>query len=51
MSAVFDFKPTPLSLALTAQAVTLLLLAVPNAHAQVVVTQPGAVISSTTPQA
>ncbi len=47
MSAVFNFKPTPLSLALTAQAVTLFLLAVPNAQAQVTVTQPGRVVTST----
>ncbi|MFL1551223.1 autotransporter outer membrane beta-barrel domain-containing protein [Pseudomonas sp. ArH3a] len=48
MSAVFNFKPTPLSLALTAQAVTLFLLASPDVQARII-TQPGTVISSTAP--
>ncbi len=48
MSAVFNFKRTPLSIALTAPAIALLLMAAPNAHAQVVVTLPGTSIWSGT---
>ncbi|MET4715481.1 outer membrane autotransporter protein [Pseudomonas sp. PvP125] len=48
MSAVFNFKPTPLSVALTAPAIALLLLAAPNAHARTIVTLPNTSISSTT---
>lgn len=50
MSAVFDFKPTPLSIALTAQAVSLLFLISPNAQAITQVTVPNTAISSSTAQ-
>lgn len=49
MSAVFSFKPTPLSLALTAQAVSLFFLVAPDAQALTQVRAPNAAISSTTP--
>lgn len=49
MSAVFSFKPTPLSLALTAQAVSLLFFAVPSAQALTQVNSPATNIMSTTP--
>ncbi|MFL1490722.1 autotransporter outer membrane beta-barrel domain-containing protein [Pseudomonas antarctica] len=49
MSAVFNFKPTPLSLALMAQAVSLLFLVSPNAQAHTDVKSPNASITSTTP--
>ncbi|WP_448650962.1 autotransporter outer membrane beta-barrel domain-containing protein [Pseudomonas fluorescens] len=49
MSAVFNFKPTPLSLALAAPAVTLLFLAAPHALAQTQVNQPNTSIAATTP--
>ncbi|MCF5054355.1 autotransporter outer membrane beta-barrel domain-containing protein [Pseudomonas syringae] len=48
MSAVFNFKPTPLSLALTAQAVSLLFLVAPDAQALTQVTAPNTTISSST---
>ncbi|WP_340141029.1 hypothetical protein VRB30_13510 [Pseudomonas poae] len=48
MSAVFNFERTPLSIALTAPAIALLLMAAPNARAQVAVTLPGTSISSGT---
>ena len=49
MSAVFNFKPTPLSLALTAQAVSLLFLVAPDASALTQVRSPNTSISVATP--
>ncbi len=49
MSAAFSFKRTPLSLALTAQAVSLLFLVAPDAQALTQVRSTNATISSTTP--
>ncbi|NVZ20351.1 autotransporter outer membrane beta-barrel domain-containing protein [Pseudomonas costantinii] len=48
MSAVFNFKQTPLSIALAAPAVTLLFLVAPDAQARTEVVRPGTTISSTT---
>ncbi|MGU9830731.1 autotransporter outer membrane beta-barrel domain-containing protein [Pseudomonas sp. LF242] len=49
MSAVFNFKPTPLSLALSAPAVTLMFLVAPTAQAQTQVILPNTSISAATP--
>ncbi|WP_256347227.1 autotransporter outer membrane beta-barrel domain-containing protein [Pseudomonas sp. D2002] len=47
MSAVFNFKKTPLSLALAAPAVTLVFLASPNVHAETPVVRPNTSIAPT----